>query len=422
MTIDRVLQLTNGSSSSHPNVVINATWNQYFSPEMIATLDVWRYDYDWTAHNMFLDSNGVADQILTEDYLHPDLVDVLCGRSSQEDEQNDKYSEYFHGYLTAVLDVAWPSSTELHVCCAGECTFTDPLLAENEYVFRGGESAVLAPHFLTPFFDDGQQEALTAGFIAKLNTQELVLEQDVAGTFQLGGPAADVFMVRKDPEEYKHFLGATWGNMFLDCLDNDRGHVLCDASLENDRQIGRDEQFRTMPMFTCNGGSTYPLDESGKSCFHTDMTSNDENGCGAVAATGRCDQVCLSGVCGVNIPPRVGLGTSNILYVYMKDFEGQQQQAETSSSDDDDIPGWGIALLVILGVAFVLILVLALEVLRLYRRNWKEDQAKKARQHHHHHHNHHQGSLQKPHQNDLDATSAHDIEATSAHDSTHNDE
>jgi len=52
------------------------------------------------------------------------------------------------------------------------------------------------------------------------------------------------------------------------------------------------------------------------------MQTNIEDGCGFVAAVGPCDRVCVAGSCGVNEVPLEGHGTTNVLYVYLADYDG----------------------------------------------------------------------------------------------------
>jgi hypothetical protein len=183
---------------------------------------------------------------------------------------------------------------------------------------------VLAPHFLTEKFESGQQEALTAAVIAKINTQGQHLVMDLTGRFDLG--AADTRFISGKNPSFPNFLGNAWGNMFLDCFGNDAHHVLCQASKEEDCKLGRDSQFQGAPIFTCFGQSSYPTKESGKACFSKDMATNDQDGCGFVAAVGPCDEVCVGGFCGVNMPPLEGRGTTNVLYIYMGEFPSTESE------------------------------------------------------------------------------------------------
>lgn len=75
-------------------------------------------------------------------------------------------------------------------------------------------------------------------------------------------------------------------------------------------------------MFTCSGESDYPTRESGKACFSKDMETNEADGCGFVASVGPCSRVCVGGFCGANDPPLEYRGTTNVLYVYLKEYEG----------------------------------------------------------------------------------------------------
>jgi hypothetical protein len=152
------------------------------------------------------------------------------------------------------------------------CISPDHIFSSNKGENQEFEPLVLAPHFLTEKFESGQQEALTAAVIAKINTQGQHLVMDLMGRFDLG--AADTrFITGKNPS-FPNFLGNAWGNMFLDCFGNDADHVLCQASKEEDRQLGRDSEFHGAPIFTCFGQSSYPTKESGKACFSKDMATN----------------------------------------------------------------------------------------------------------------------------------------------------
>jgi hypothetical protein len=82
-------------------------------------------------------------------------------------------------------------------------------------------------------------------------------------------------------------------------------------------------------MFTCSGGSDYPTRESGKACFSKDMETNEEDGCGMVASVGLCDRVCVAGFCGVNDPPLEYRGSTNVLYVYLKEYDDDKQQSDS---------------------------------------------------------------------------------------------
>ena len=138
------------------------------------------------------------------------------------------------------------------------------------------------------------------------------INQSIAGTRFFAGRVP----------EYDYYLGNAWGNAFLDCDGDDRDDVLCQASVENDRTIGRNPLFFGIPMFTCSGESDYPTRESGKACFSKDMETNEADGCGFVASVGPCSRVCVGGFCGANDPPLEYRGTTNVLYVYMKEYEG----------------------------------------------------------------------------------------------------
>jgi len=224
--------------------------------------------------------------------------------------------------MDALIGLAWPLNAELWLCCTEEQDPGSPCL-KPDYRFTArstqSDELALAPHFLTVLFGPEQQQALTAGLIAKLNVHGTELYMELAGRLDLGA-AGTCFIPREFPEKFPHELGQAWGNMFLDCLGDDAEDVLCQASVEEDREIGRDPAYHSIAMFTCSGHQgNYPVAEMGKACFSEDMESSDRDGCGLVAATGSCEQVCVAGFCGINKPPVEGRGTTNVLYVYMGD-------------------------------------------------------------------------------------------------------
>ena len=128
---------------------------------------------------------------------------------------------------------------------------------------------------------------MTAALIAKFNTLGKSLIMDLTGLFNLG-LAGTRFVGGKEPG-FDYYLGNAWGNMFLDCSNTDSDDVLCKASTESDRFIGRDPQYYNLPMFTCTGQSDFPTAESGKACFSQDMETNVRDGCDWVSAVGPCD-------------------------------------------------------------------------------------------------------------------------------------
>jgi hypothetical protein len=119
-------------------------------------------------------------------------------------------------------------------------------------------------------------------------------------------------------------VGNAWGNAFLDCNGNDQNDILCQASNEGDRFIGRASPFFGLPMFTCSGDGRYSTRASGMSCFSSDMEQNERDGCGWVAAVGSCDRVCVGGFCGVHVPPLEYRGSTNVLYVYVKKYDNER--------------------------------------------------------------------------------------------------
>jgi preprotein translocase subunit SecG len=125
---------------------------------------------------------------------------------------------------------------------------------------------------------------------------------------------------REDPDVYHYELGQSWGNVFLICHGPDEDNPLCQASMETDQFLGREEQYHPFPMFSCTMESLYPTKVSGKSCYSKDMETNIADGCGNVANVGECDRKCVGGLCGVYDPPVEGQGTTNVLYVYMAKY------------------------------------------------------------------------------------------------------
>lgn len=224
----------------------------------------------------------------------------------------------------------------MHVCChepaginaTSPCEEPDYIFATS-YVDIDGESvppAGLAPHFLTMQFGEGQQELLTASLIAKLNVHGQKLSMELTGVWDLGD-AGTRFEPREMPDEYPHYLGAAWGNVFLECDGEDADHVLCQASMEKDTIIGRDAIYFGTPMFSCNGdqdNGLFPVHESFKSCFSEGMESREANGCALVAAAGPCNEVCVAGFCGVNNPPIENRVTRNVIHVYLSDYDSSQ--------------------------------------------------------------------------------------------------
>lgn len=290
-----------------------------------------------------LDASGVHG-VLDNRHIPNDLKVALCE------------STEIRNYFETLIELAWPSDAEFHLCCgdiASECL-------EPDYIFssKTGDDSTLtppafAPHFLTVLFGPGQQETLTAALIAKINTRGERLLMELAGRFDLGA-AGMRFEPRQEFDDFHYELGQAWGNVFLDCATEDgtaganATDVLCEASLEKDRTIGRDSAHHPYPMFTCSGRDSerYPIEESGKSCFSQDMATNAEDGCDLVAAVGPCDTVCVGGFCGVNQPPLPGRGTTNVMYVYMKEFD------EQDGGDDS-----GLKVVLPVAVAVVLLLI-----------------------------------------------------------------
>ena len=128
---------------------------------------------------------------------------------------------------------------------------------------------------------------------------------------------------------FTYYLGSSWGNAFLDSGGTDNEEALCKGASESYGFIGRDPQYHALPMFTCSGGSEYPTRESGKACYSTDMATSTADGCDLVASVGLCDRMCVGGYCDANYPPELNRTTSNVLYVYMSEYQGS-----TSASSD----------------------------------------------------------------------------------------
>jgi hypothetical protein len=173
-------------------------------------------------------------------------------------------------------------------------------------------------------------------------------------------------MAGKEPG-FDYYLGSSWGNAFLDCYGSDADNVLCQASREEDRDIGRSPSFFGLPMFACNGGSGYPTRESGKACFSTDMATNERDGCEMVASVGTCDRVCVAGFCGANDPPLENRGTTNVLAIYMKAYNGDDDFSKQQQKADSDID-----LKIALPIVFALLVTFAALIL------WKGCKTKRA--------------------------------------------
>ena len=146
--------------------------------------------------------------------------------------------------------------------------------------------------------------------------------------------------------------------MFLDCDEADDAEAMCQASLELDRQIERDNIYHSLPFFSCSDDLTKITD---KICFSEDMNTNTANGCGMVAAVGDCDNVCVGSFCGVNDPPIDGRGSANVLYVHVQvhpdDEDGSSTSVSGSSSSGPEArkdSGGVVALSIVLGIVVLL--------------------------------------------------------------------
>lgn len=301
---------------------------------------------------------GIENNVLDNRFISEELKVMLC----HQEETGTNGEITFRNYFSVLIDLAWPSNAEFWLCCSepagasasSACLKPDHVFSSVPEV-EGLEPLEFAPHFLTGMFETGQQEALTAALIAKFNVHGKTLLMDLTGRFDLG-PAGTRFIGGKIPG-FDHYLGNAWGNMFLDCNGVDKNNVICKASMEEDRTLGRDPEFYNLPMFTCSGQSEYPTLESGKACFSKDMETNKEDGCGWVAAAGPCNQVCVGGFCGANDPPIEERGTTNVLYIYMQDYHAEDENNGINDGEDDGSLALKIALplaaLFVVGSAFL---------------------------------------------------------------------
>lgn len=301
-------------------------------------------------------------------HMTVELVEKLCDTTpieidgpNVELDLESTLGGYFRHYFAALISLAWPGNAQLWLCCKdpvgadSSVTCEDPsFVLPREHVELG-----IAPHFLTGHFGQGQQEALTAAFVSKINTADDFQFVDISGRFDLGA-AGTKLITREEPEEYTHKLGRSFGNMFLDCDDADSAEAMCQASLELDRHIGRDDVYLVHPLFSCSDNLTKIAD---KTCFSEDMNTNTANGCGMVAAVGDCNDVCVGGFCGVNNPPIDGRGITNVIYVHIQehpvgdDEDGSTTSVSGSSSGGPQArkdTGGVVALSIVLGVVVLL--------------------------------------------------------------------
>lgn len=185
------LTSVNGSNSSSPS---QGGWNSLFVP--------YQYSKTQLASNNWIDpellgpegvgnlENFTSIQNNTLDNRHiPEELKMMICTSSMDDNNEDETS--FMEYFLTLIRLAWPSNTELWICCndpaginaVSSCT-------EPDYKFNsieaGFPSPVFAPHFLTEKFERGQQEALTAALIAEFNTVGQHILMDIHGRFDLG--------------------------------------------------------------------------------------------------------------------------------------------------------------------------------------------------------------------------------------------
>jgi hypothetical protein len=318
--IDKQYQDTLMRLSKNQTIPLQQGFNALFTPDLYKSglFNSWPDD-------PILGTDGVEGLTLDQRHLPSVLTALLC--------LND--IDYFREYLSTLIDLAWPTSAKLNICCNApaaiqECTSPDYAM-QSITLQTNGEfypPPVFAPHFLTPGFEEGQQQVLTAGFIMQLRVPHTkMLTVEVSGVWDLG-LAGTRFHPRDRPDIYSHELGATFGNMFLDCYGNDGldlRNTLCQASLEIEHHIGRDALFHGIPLFTCHGGETNEnstnIDGYMQSCFAQDMKTAKEQGCGYVAAIGACDDFCLEGYCGANKPPQYNKVVQNVIYVHVSDQE-----------------------------------------------------------------------------------------------------
>jgi hypothetical protein len=263
-------------------------------------------------------------------HVNAGLKEKLC-LESDDQEGGENFREAFQ----VLINFAWTPGAELRICCddpvgknaTSACNDPDLIFAADPGVLHASEATPgLAPHFLTEGFGVGQQEALSAAFIAKINVYGKKLANEWVGRFDLGLAGTKIW-AREFPEEFPHAIGAAWGNMFLDCLGQDSGHGLCQESIQAASKVGRDPSFDGIPLFTCSHVNNYPISEAGKACFSSNMELSVEGGCGFMATGGSCDEVCVGGFCGINKPPVADLGTTNVLYVYMSDYQDDSSAA-----------------------------------------------------------------------------------------------
>lgn len=223
--------------------------NQFFTPAALS-----RGKVEQSIDPMLVGPEGVADLDFALDNRHipDDLQFALC---------NELVGEETREYLATLINLAWPKGAALNLCCQTECSSKKP-----DFVFRTREDEgpiALAPHFLTAAFGSEQQEILTAALIAKINTLGKPMLMELVGSLDLGVTGTR-FCPRKYFDEFPYQLGQAWGNKFLDCNPQggkDAGHVLCQASTEQDRKIGRAEDYWAYAMFTC-AGNQYQEDYS----------------------------------------------------------------------------------------------------------------------------------------------------------------
>ncbi|KAG7362067.1 hypothetical protein IV203_025733 [Nitzschia inconspicua] len=279
-------------------------------------------------HSTILGSKGVEDLLLDNRHIHRTLKEFLCL----------KEEDFFRDYFETLINMAWPDTTRLLVCCSQETgKDTTETCDKPDYVFGSrakqvnGESVsplTLAPHFLTSAFEDRQQEMLTAAFIAStLSFNGESVAVGLSGIWDLG-PAGTRFVPRDMPDVYTHELGAAWGNMFLDCASRDKDHFMCQDAIEQFDVDGLDPMHHGVPMFTCSDSKvdgTSSLEGWGNSCFTQDSESTDDNGCGFVRAVGRCSEVCFLGHCGMSRPPREGRVLENVIQVYLSSHDWEKQ-------------------------------------------------------------------------------------------------
>jgi hypothetical protein len=163
------------SSSGGPTPAMG--WNAYFHPDQFLS-DVLKEN--WIDSSLLGPAGvgdlsnvpGIRDNIMDNRFITEDLKTALC--------HGDDGGSNFRNYFAFLVELAWPENAgEFWLCCSEPAGINatsawavpDHVFSSNKRKDQEYEPLVLAPHFLTEKFETGQQEALTAATIAKLNTQ-----------------------------------------------------------------------------------------------------------------------------------------------------------------------------------------------------------------------------------------------------------